>query len=89
MSKGKSDDVSLSPRRKHGGRPFAKGFDPRRHKFTREECRRAGLISWARTMAETRMSMELPLPLPELREWARCWAREWLARHRAEPSACV
>ena len=53
------------------GTKFRRGPDPRRHRFTRDECSRAGRASWARIMAEVRLSMGLPLPSPELREAAR------------------
>lgn len=31
--------------RKRRGKPFAKGFDPRRHELTIEDCRKGGLTT--------------------------------------------
>jgi hypothetical protein len=50
---------------------FQPGPDPRRHRFTLEECRRGGLASWHRTMALVRLEMGLPLPLEAVRAAAR------------------
>ena len=61
---------------------FRPGPDTRRHRFTREECRRGGLASWHRTMPEVRLAMGLPLPLEAVREAAR----RLIAQRRANSS---
>ena len=61
---------------------FRPGPDPRRHRFTREECRRGGLASWHRTMALVRLDMGLSLPL----EAVRAAARRLIAQRRAKYS---
>lgn len=50
---------------------FRRGEDPRRHHLTAEERSRGGTTSWKRTMAELRLSMNLPLPTEAIREQAR------------------
>ena len=46
---------------------FRPGPDPRRHRFTREECSRGGRTTWRRIMTELRLAMNLPLPSKGLR----------------------
>lgn len=59
---------------------FRRGVDPRRHQLTEEERYRGGMRAWYGTMAELRMAMNLPLPLPQL----RAAAEKLLAKRGAE-----
>ncbi len=65
--------------RQHRGR-FGVGFDCRRHVFTADERSRGGHSAWARTMADLRLAMQLPIP--EGRVWE--WAVRLLAARRGE-----
>src|SRR5215471_4656553 len=55
----------------HNSTSFRQGPDPRRHRFTLDECRRGGIASWHRTMAQVRLDMGLSLPLEAVRDAAR------------------
>jgi hypothetical protein len=57
--------------RQHNRGWFKRGQDIRRHALTPEERRRGGMTTWIRTMASLRVSMNLPLPSPELRRAAQ------------------
>jgi len=60
-----------APSRFRNATSFKSGPDPRRHRFTIEECRRGGIASWHRTMALVRLDMGLSLPLKAVRAAAR------------------
>jgi hypothetical protein len=47
------------------------GSQPTCHRLTREHRVKGGHAAWARTMAETRLAMGLPLPTEEVRRRAR------------------
>jgi hypothetical protein len=60
------------------GKPFAKGYDPRRHILTQEERRRGVYATWNMFMATWRAEQGLPFPFD-----APLWARElYAARFR-------
>jgi hypothetical protein len=62
---------------RNSGTKFRPGPDPRRHVFTRDDCRRAGETSWALFMVRFRLGCHLAIP----ENLAELIARHYAGKH--------
>ncbi len=58
--------ITIKKKGKPRGRPFAKGYDPRRHPLTKENCRKGYFVATQMARMPSRL---------------RCWLRKKIRNH--------